>query len=58
MIEQVPHRTPGADPAGIALALEVAYALHPPAPRAPEVAPHPVRAHRAAPARRRTGVRG
>jgi hypothetical protein len=38
MIKQVSHTVAGADPAGFALALEVAYALHAPAPRAPEVA--------------------
>ncbi|CAL9527956.1 hypothetical protein [Streptomyces sp. NPDC090994] len=57
MIEQVSHPVTGTDPAGFALALEVASALHPPAPRAPELAP---RHHRAphAPARRRGAVRG
>ncbi|MFI5686853.1 hypothetical protein [Streptomyces sp. NPDC051636] len=40
MIKQVPHTVAGTDPAGIALALAVAYDLHAPvpAPRAPEVA--------------------
>ncbi|AYC40288.1 hypothetical protein ACFYZI_26270 [Streptomyces griseorubiginosus] len=38
MIQQVSHTVSGADPAGFALALDVAYALHPPVPRAPEVA--------------------
>ncbi|MEU0947722.1 hypothetical protein ABZ379_34230 [Streptomyces canus] len=38
MIKQVSHTVAGTDPAGIALALDVAYALHAPAPRAPEVA--------------------
>lgn len=38
MIQQVSHTVAGADPAGFALALDVAYALHPPVPRAPEVA--------------------
>ncbi|MFF7950376.1 hypothetical protein [Streptomyces griseorubiginosus] len=38
MIQQVSHTVSGADPAGFALALDVAYALHPPLPRAPEVA--------------------
>ncbi|MFJ6391586.1 hypothetical protein ACIQJT_28710 [Streptomyces sp. NPDC091972] len=38
MIQQVSHTVTGTDPAGFALALEVAYALHAPAPRAPEVA--------------------
>ncbi|MBT2410953.1 hypothetical protein J7I94_10305 [Streptomyces sp. ISL-12] len=57
MIEQVSHPVTGTDPAGFALALEVASALHPPAPRAPELAPRRPRAHRA-PARRRGAVRG
>ena len=40
MINQVSHTVTGTDPAGITLALEVAYDLHAPvpAPRAPEVA--------------------
>ena len=38
MIEQVPHTPAGTDPAGFTLALEVAYELHPPVTRAPEVA--------------------
>jgi len=38
MIKQVSHTVAGTDPAGFALALEVAYALHAPVPRAPEVA--------------------
>ena len=38
MIKQVPHTVAGADPAGFALALAVAYELHAPVPRAPEVA--------------------
>jgi hypothetical protein len=38
MIKQVPHTVAGTDPAGFALALEVAYALHAPQRRAPEVA--------------------
>ncbi|MFF4060896.1 hypothetical protein ACFYZ8_37580 [Streptomyces sp. NPDC001668] len=38
MIEQVSHTVNGTDPAGFALALEVAYELHPPMARAPEVA--------------------
>ena len=37
-IRNVSHTVTGADPAGFALALEVAYELHAPAPRAPEVA--------------------
>lgn len=39
MIQQVSHTVAGTDPAGFALALEVAYELHPPLARAPEVAP-------------------
>ncbi|MFI6441852.1 hypothetical protein [Streptomyces sp. NPDC050759] len=38
MIKQVSHTVAGTDAAGFALALEVAYALHPPVTRAPEVA--------------------
>jgi hypothetical protein len=38
MTEQVSHTVAGTDPAGFALALEVAYELHPPVTRAPEVA--------------------
>lgn len=40
MIKQVSHTVPGAGAADLALALDVAYALHPPkaAARAPEVA--------------------
>ena len=38
MIKQVSHTVAGTDPAGFTLALEVAYELHAPAPRAPEVA--------------------
>ncbi|MEU1052993.1 hypothetical protein [Streptomyces sp. NPDC005876] len=52
MIKQVTHLVPGTDPAGFALALAVASALHAPAVRAPEVAPRPVRAHRAPAVRR------
>jgi hypothetical protein len=37
MIKQVSHTAAGNDPAGFALALEVAYALHAPQTRAPEV---------------------
>ncbi|MBE8478223.1 hypothetical protein [Streptomyces justiciae] len=40
MIKQVSHTAAGTDPAGLALALEVAYELHAPAPvvvRAPEI---------------------
>ena len=39
MIQQVSHTVAGTDPAGLALALEVAYELHAPTTRAPEVAP-------------------
>ncbi|MEU6259009.1 hypothetical protein [Streptomyces sp. NPDC047043] len=39
MIKQVSHTVAGTDPAGLALALEVAYELHAPATRAPELAP-------------------
>ncbi|WP_329292192.1 hypothetical protein [Streptomyces pseudovenezuelae] len=49
MIKQVSHTVAGTDPAGFALALDVAYALHAPAPRAPEVAS-------TAPARRGAGA--
>ena len=38
MIKQVSHTVTGTDAAGFALALEVAYELHPPMLRAPEVA--------------------
>ncbi|MFI5676427.1 hypothetical protein [Streptomyces cellulosae] len=38
MIKQVSHPVPGTDPAGFTLALEVAYELHAPQGRAPEVA--------------------
>jgi hypothetical protein len=38
MIKQVSHTVTGTDPAGFALAVEVAYELHAPANRAPEVA--------------------
>ncbi|MET9911239.1 hypothetical protein ABZZ74_31345 [Streptomyces sp. NPDC006476] len=41
MIQQVSHTVAGTDPAGIALALEVAYELHAPTTRAPEVAVAP-----------------
>ncbi|MDQ0749478.1 hypothetical protein QF034_003709 [Streptomyces africanus] len=58
MIQQVPHTVPGADPAGFALALAVAYALHAPAARAPEVATVKTRAARRAAAARRRTVRG
>ncbi|WP_030941544.1 hypothetical protein [Streptomyces sp. NRRL S-646] len=39
MFQQVSHTAAGTDPAGLALALEVAYELHAPTTRAPEVAP-------------------
>ena len=39
MIQQVSHTADGTDPAGLALALAVAYELHAPLTRAPEVAP-------------------
>jgi hypothetical protein len=61
MIKQVSHTVAGLDPAGFTLALEVAYELHAPVPRAPEVA-MPLTAGRrgtaAARTRRRTDVRG
>ncbi|GAA3863618.1 hypothetical protein GCM10023084_16080 [Streptomyces lacrimifluminis] len=52
MIKQVSHTVTGTDPAGLDLALGVAFALHPPTAttRAPEVA----RATRTAAARRAT----
>ncbi|MFI0512378.1 hypothetical protein ACH3Y9_20040 [Streptomyces sp. WSLK1-5] len=59
MIEQVSHTAAGTDPAGFALALEVAYALHAPAPRAPEVASAaPARRKATAARARRRTVRG
>ncbi|MGW0334543.1 hypothetical protein ACWD0J_22195 [Streptomyces sp. NPDC003011] len=60
MIKQVSHTVTGTDPAGFALALEVAYELHAPVARAPEVAAAAHGAGRragAARSRRRT-VRG
>ncbi|GCB48088.1 hypothetical protein [Streptomyces sp. NL15-2K] len=39
MIKQVSHTVTGTGPARFALAIEVAYELHAPAARAPEVAP-------------------
>ncbi|MFJ8596084.1 hypothetical protein [Streptomyces sp. NPDC093598] len=58
MIQRIAHAEPGGDPAGVALALAVAYELHAPAGRAPEVATKAARrAGRAATAGRRT-VRG
>ncbi|MFF7331127.1 hypothetical protein ACIQU5_09540 [Streptomyces sp. NPDC090306] len=53
MITQVTHTVTGADPAGFALALEVARTLHAPATRAPEVAPAATRRPAAARSRRR-----
>jgi hypothetical protein len=41
MIKQVSHPVSGLDPAGLVLALEVAYELHAPVGRAPEVAAVP-----------------
>lgn len=59
MIKQVSHTVAGADPAGFALALDVAYALHAPVPRAPEVAAGTVARRGASAARaRRRAVRG
>jgi hypothetical protein len=60
MFEQVPHTVAGTDPAGFALALEVAYELHPPVvTRAPEVATAaPGTGRRAKAAARRRTVRG
>ena len=60
MIKQVSHTVAGTDAAGFALALEVAYALHPPVTRAPEVASVAVtrRAVTATRSRRRTAARG
>ncbi|MFI6377336.1 hypothetical protein [Streptomyces sp. NPDC050546] len=58
MIQQVEHTESGGDPAGVGLALAVAYELHAPTGRAPEVAAATARrASRSAAARRRT-VRG
>ncbi|PAZ13221.1 hypothetical protein CLM62_25300 [Streptomyces sp. SA15] len=61
MIKQVSHTVTGIDPAGFALALEVAYELHAPAAsaaRAPEVAPRPAGRRTAAARARRRTVRG
>ncbi|MFE6198284.1 hypothetical protein [Streptomyces sp. NPDC057838] len=58
MIQQVTHTQPGGDPADTGLALAVAYALHVPTGRAPEVPTGAGRrTGRPAPARRRA-VRG
>ncbi|MCX4699749.1 hypothetical protein OG252_27565 [Streptomyces sp. NBC_01352] len=61
MFKQVSHTVAGTDPAGFALALEVAYALHAPVTtRAPEVATaaHGAGRRAKAAARRRATVRG
>ncbi|MEU6353530.1 hypothetical protein ABZ896_30100 [Streptomyces sp. NPDC047072] len=61
MIQQVSHTVAGTDPAGFALALEVAYELHAPAPRAPEVASGSVARRGMTPGtrtRRRSAARG
>ena len=66
MIQQVSHSVAGTDPAGLALALEVAYELHAPTTRAPEVAPQLMGLHttaarphrRKVPLNRLTAVRG
>ncbi|MEV6169025.1 hypothetical protein AB0L99_12460 [Streptomyces sp. NPDC051954] len=61
MIKQVSHSpsVTAADPAGFALALEIAHELHAPAPRAPEVVASSSRARRSASTRtRRRTVRG
>ena len=59
-IKNVSHTAAGSDPAGFALALEVAYELHAPSPRAPEVvsAAVPRGARRSAAARTRRTLRG
>ncbi|MBC2904059.1 hypothetical protein [Streptomyces cupreus] len=54
MIKQVSHTATDTDPARFALALEVAYELHAPAARAPELATGRATARRA---RRRTTAR-
>ncbi|ALV34897.1 hypothetical protein [Streptomyces sp. CdTB01] len=53
MIQQVSHPGAGTGPAAFTLALEVAYALHAPAGRAPEVAPVRAAGRRATTARTR-----
>ncbi|MEV2216388.1 hypothetical protein AB0H86_34055 [Streptomyces sp. NPDC050997] len=66
MIKQVSHTVVDTDPAAFALALEVAYELHEPVPRAPELArlAQPALAHgtgrraKAATRGRRRTVRG
>ncbi|MFC8431986.1 hypothetical protein [Streptomyces sp. NPDC057253] len=59
MIKQVSHTVSGTDPAGFALALDVAHELHAPVPRAPEVASPAVarRGAGAGRARRRSAAR-
>ncbi|WP_037678740.1 hypothetical protein [Streptomyces griseus] len=59
MIKQVSHPVTGVGAADLGLALGVAYALHAPAGRAPEVASRTAKAHRAtARGRRRAPARG
>ncbi|MDQ0761857.1 hypothetical protein [Streptomyces canus] len=60
MIKQVSHPAAGTGPAGFTLALEVAYELHPPVTRAPEVASVTVarRGVSTARSRRRSPARG
>lgn len=62
MIKQVSHTVAGTDAAGFTLALEVAYELHPPVTRAPEVSVTAAVARRGttagARARRRSVARG
>jgi hypothetical protein len=62
MIKQVSHTVAGTDAAGFALALEVAYELHAPVTRAPEVSVSAAVARRgmtaAARSRRRSVTRG
>ncbi|MFF4506483.1 hypothetical protein [Streptomyces sp. NPDC001401] len=66
MIKQVSHTGAGTDPAGLALALDVAYELHAPTTRAPEVAPQLMGLHttaarphrRKVPLKRLTAMRG
>jgi hypothetical protein len=66
MIKQVSHTVVGTDPAGLTLALAVAYELHAPTTRAPEVAPQLMGLHttaarphrRKVPLKRLTAMRG
>ncbi|MER6631798.1 hypothetical protein ABT301_26905 [Streptomyces sp. NPDC000987] len=60
MIKQVPHPGAGTGAADFTPALEVAYDLHAPAARAPEVAAVPAAGRRAGAVRgrRRSGARG